>query len=55
MTHTQPRSPVRTLPRRDRIAILAALAGLTVLAWLYLLDMNLAMGNAIRQVRPCSA
>jgi predicted metal-binding membrane protein len=47
MTHTQPRSPVRTLPRRDRIAILAALAGLTVLAWLYLLDMNLAMGNAM--------
>ena len=29
-------SPVQTLPRRDRAAILTGLSGITVLAWLYL-------------------
>jgi predicted metal-binding membrane protein len=36
-------SVARSLPRRDRIAILVALAGVTALAWLYLLDMAIAM------------
>jgi predicted metal-binding membrane protein len=36
---------VPALPRRDHIAILASLLGVTVLAWVYLLVMALDMGN----------
>ncbi len=34
-----------TLPRRDRIAILVALAGVTLLAWAYLVYVALEMGD----------
>ena len=42
---SQPASPAPSLPRRDRIAILAALAGVTLLAWAYLLFMSQGMGG----------
>jgi predicted metal-binding membrane protein len=36
-------SSTRSLPRRDRIAVLVALFGVTALAWLYLIDLAVAM------------
>jgi len=36
-------SSAKSLPRRDRIAVLAALFGVTALAWLYLIDLAIAM------------
>ena len=35
----EPRPPAAALPRRDRIAILSGIAGITALAWIYLLVM----------------
>lgn len=50
---------VRSLPRRDRVAILSALAGTTVLAWIYLVDMATGMDGmrvmdapAMMQIKP---
>ena len=34
---------IRSLPLRDRITVLSALAGATVLAWIYLVDMAVGM------------
>lgn len=38
--------PVPRLPRRDRIAIVVALSGLTLLSWVYLVDMAVEMRSA---------
>ena len=34
---------ITTLPRRDRIAILVSMAGVSILAWVYLIDMAIEM------------
>ena len=57
----RPPSEVPALPRRDRIAILAALGGVTALAWAYLVVMavqmqgmpldGMAMGSATLEIR----
>jgi predicted metal-binding membrane protein len=36
-------STATALPRRDRIAVLAALGGVTALAWIYLVAMAAAL------------
>jgi predicted metal-binding membrane protein len=50
------RALVRKLPRRDRIAIVAGLAGTVLVSWVYLLTeaarMDAAMGDAMMQLRP---
>lgn len=54
----QTKSPATTtphLPRRDRVAILSALLGVTVLAWLYLVDMaggmaGMGSGGAMMEI-----
>jgi predicted metal-binding membrane protein len=43
MAHSTEPAPTPSLPRRDRIAILVALFGITLLAWVYLIAMALAM------------
>ena len=43
MAHLTEPALTHSLPRRDRIAILVALSGLTLLAWIYLIAMALAM------------
>jgi predicted metal-binding membrane protein len=43
MSNPPPYSSTRSLPRRDRIAVLVALFGVTALAWLYLIDLAAAM------------
>jgi predicted metal-binding membrane protein len=49
--------PAPSLPRRDRIAILAALAGLTLVCWIYLVWMAVAMSpmDMAMQMRPWTA
>jgi predicted metal-binding membrane protein len=44
-------APSPSLPRRDRVAILAALAATTLLAWAYLVHMTLAM-DGMGDMRP---
>ena len=39
----QPLLPLTSLPRRDRMVILLALAGVTALAWVYLIDLSAHM------------
>ena len=53
---------IRSLPRRDRIVILSALVGTTVLAWIYLVDMATGMdgmmtmdAGAMMQIKPWTA
>ncbi|MEN8181084.1 MAG: DUF2182 domain-containing protein [Myxococcota bacterium] len=56
---------VPALPRRDRIAILAALGGVSALAWVYLVVMavkmqgvemdGMAMGGVMLEIRPWTA
>ena len=43
MTDPQPTQTGRTLPRRDRIAIISGLLGVTALAWTYLIVMASGM------------
>lgn len=43
MAHLTEPAMTPSLPRRDRIAILVALSGMTLLAWIYLIAMALAM------------
>ena len=49
----------RELPRRDVIAIIISLGGITLLSWLYLLsmaaNMSLSNGMAAMQIRPWDA
>ncbi|MFQ5964750.1 MAG: hypothetical protein ACE5KZ_10750 [Candidatus Scalinduaceae bacterium] len=49
----------RELPRRDVIAIIISLGGITLLLWLYLLsmatNMSLSNGMAAMQIRPWDA
>ena len=42
---SQPASPASSLPKRDRTAILTSLAGVTLLAWVYLSIMVADMGD----------
>ena len=47
---------VPALPRRDRIAIGSALAGVTILAWIYLVAVAAAMDpKSMMQIRPWTA
>lgn len=53
---------IRSLPRRDRITILSALAGTTVLAWIYLVKVAAGMdgmmvmdAGAVMQIAPWTA
>ncbi len=53
---------ISSLPPRDRIVILAALAGTTLLAWIYLVDMAAGMdgmmaidAGAMMQIKPWTA
>jgi len=59
-----PSTAVPALPRRERIAILAALGGVSALAWVYLVLMavrmqgmhdGMAMGDALLTIRPWRA
>jgi predicted metal-binding membrane protein len=45
---------VSSLPRRDRIAVLTGLGGVTLLAWAYLLSIG-GMGSGMPGMRPWSA
>jgi predicted metal-binding membrane protein len=60
MTMPPPTPSSSSLPRRDRIAVLAGLAGVTALAWATLLAMAVDMRNmpdaaAMLQMRPWSS
>jgi len=50
---------IRELPRRDFIAIILSLGGITLLSWLYLFflasDMSLSHGTGAMQIRPWDA
>jgi predicted metal-binding membrane protein len=62
MRETDSNPTARLLPRRDRIAVLAELFGVTLLAWLYLVEMATGMvgmpasdmtgGGAAMQLQP---
>jgi predicted metal-binding membrane protein len=53
---------ISSLPLRDRVAILSALAGTTILAWIYLVDMATGMdgmmamdAGSMMQIKPWTA
>ena len=59
MTESENAVLISSLPLRDRIVILSALAGTTVLAWIYLLEMAVGMdgmmtmdAGAMMQIKP---
>ncbi|MEE8164899.1 MAG: DUF2182 domain-containing protein [Myxococcota bacterium] len=45
---------ITTLPRRDRIAILVSMAGVSILAWVYLIDMAIEMSALDRSAMELS-
>ncbi len=61
MAHNPEPAFAPSLPRRDRIAILAGLSGVTLLAWVYLIVMALAMeempmdGAELMSIHPWNA
>jgi len=62
MRESENTSLIRSLPRRDRVLILSALTGTTVLAWIYLVTMATGMdgmtsmdAGAMMRIKPWSA
>ncbi len=59
MSESENATLIRSLPLRDRIVILSALAGTTILAWIYLVNMAAGMdgmmamdAGAMMQIKP---